>query len=95
MNLKRVIIWLFRGKDSIVIYDLAIRAGVKYDAHYSQTTVDPPEIQKFIKNYPHPCYLGKTERINVSSYCQKKEKNVAHPYDPVLLFCFEGNRGKR
>lgn len=42
------------GKDSIVIHDLAMRAGIKFDAHYSQTTVDPPEVQKFIKNFPHP-----------------------------------------
>ena len=37
------------GKDSIVIYDLAVRAGVKFDAHYSLTTVDPPELVHFIK----------------------------------------------
>jgi phosphoadenosine phosphosulfate reductase len=41
------------GKDSIVCYDLAVRAGVKFDAHYSQTTVDPPEVQRFVKeHYP-------------------------------------------
>jgi len=39
------------GKDSIVILDLIRKAGVNYDAHYSQTTVDPPELQKFIKQY--------------------------------------------
>ena len=42
------------GKDSVVIHDLAVRAGVKFDPHYSQTTVDPPEVQQFIKeHYPH------------------------------------------
>lgn len=41
------------GKDSVVIYDLAVRAGVKFDAHFSRTTVDPPEVLDFIKeNYP-------------------------------------------
>lgn len=41
------------GKDSMVIYDLAVRAGVKFDAHFSRTTVDPPEVLDFIKeNYP-------------------------------------------
>ncbi len=41
------------GKDSIVIYDLAKKAGVKFDAHYNLTTVDPPELVKFIKTeYP-------------------------------------------
>jgi phosphoadenosine phosphosulfate reductase len=41
------------GKDSTVILDLIKKSGVKYESHYSQTTVDPPEITKFIKdNYP-------------------------------------------
>lgn len=41
------------GKDSCVILDLCKRAGVKYDAHYNLTTVDPPELVRFIKKY-HP-----------------------------------------
>jgi len=41
------------GKDSVVIYDLAVRAGIKFDAHFSQTTVDPPEVTTFIReHYP-------------------------------------------
>ena len=41
------------GKDSVVIKKLADLAGVKYDAHYSVTTVDPPELVQFIKReYP-------------------------------------------
>ena len=39
------------GKDSIVIKALADMAGVKYDAHYSVTTIDPPELVRFIKEY--------------------------------------------
>ena len=30
------------GKDSQAVYHLAKLAGVKFDAHYSLTTVDPP-----------------------------------------------------
>ncbi len=41
------------GKDSVVIKALADMAGVKYDAHYSVTTVDPPELVKFIRDV-HP-----------------------------------------
>ena len=37
------------GKDSQCIYHLAKMAGVKFDAHYSVTTVDPPELMKFVK----------------------------------------------
>jgi phosphoadenosine phosphosulfate reductase len=41
------------GKDSVVIKELANMAGVKYDAHYNFTTIDPPELVKFIKaEYP-------------------------------------------
>lgn len=41
------------GKDSCVVLDLCKRAGVKYDAHYALTTVDPPEVIYFIRRY-HP-----------------------------------------
>ena len=41
------------GKDSQVVYDLVKKAGVKYDVHFHFTTVDPPELLRFIKkNYP-------------------------------------------
>ncbi|MDF2631407.1 MAG: phosphoadenosine phosphosulfate reductase [Caproiciproducens sp.] len=39
------------GKDSIVVLDLVKRAGVKYDAHYNLTTVDPPELVYFIREH--------------------------------------------
>lgn len=42
------------GKDSQTIYHLAVEAGVKFDAHYHVTTVDPPELIYFIReNYPN------------------------------------------
>lgn len=37
------------GKDSIVIKQLAIEAGVKFKAFYSVTTLDPPELVRYIK----------------------------------------------
>lgn len=41
------------GKDSVTILRLAQMAQVKFDAHYQITTVDPPELYKFIKEqYP-------------------------------------------
>jgi len=40
------------GKDSVVLYDLAIKAGVNFDAHYNITTADSPENVRFIReNY--------------------------------------------
>lgn len=41
------------GKDSQCVYHLCKIAGVKFDAHYNVTSVDPPEVVRFIKkNYP-------------------------------------------
>ncbi|GHU58206.1 hypothetical protein AGMMS49975_24620 [Clostridia bacterium] len=41
------------GKDSQCIYQLALEAGVKFDAHYNVTTVDPPPLTRFIHDdYP-------------------------------------------
>ena len=39
------------GKDSCVIKQLAIEAGVKFNAFYSVTTIDPPELVRFIKEH--------------------------------------------
>jgi len=42
------------GKDSQTIYHLAKEAGVKFDAHFQMTSVDPPEVISFVKNnYPN------------------------------------------
>jgi len=41
------------GKDSVVLKALTLMAGVKFDAHYSVTTIDPPELVRFIRsNHP-------------------------------------------
>jgi phosphoadenosine phosphosulfate reductase len=39
------------GKDSQVILDLVRRAGVPYDAHFNVTSVDPPELYRFIREH--------------------------------------------
>ncbi len=41
------------GKDSQTVYHLCREAGVKFDVHYSLTTVDPPEVIYFMReHYP-------------------------------------------
>lgn len=46
------------GKDSIVMYDIVKRSGVKYTIYYNFTTIDPPEVTRFIlKNYPEVVWL--------------------------------------
>jgi len=37
------------GKDSCVILDLVKKSGVKYDAHFHFTSLDPPELIQFLK----------------------------------------------
>ena len=41
------------GKDSVVCKALCDMSGVPYEAHYSVTSVDPPELVQFIKE-KHP-----------------------------------------
>ena len=46
------------GKDSIVLYDLAVKSGVEFKAYYSATGIDPPEVVKFIRDqYPNVEWL--------------------------------------
>lgn len=39
------------GKDSQVVLDLVERSGVKFDAHMNLTTVDPPELLRFVREH--------------------------------------------
>jgi phosphoadenosine phosphosulfate reductase len=41
------------GKDSCVIKELARLAGVKFESWYNNTTIDPPELIRFIRTH-HP-----------------------------------------
>lgn len=46
------------GKDSQVIYELCRMAGVKFKAYFYKTSVDPPELLRFIRsNYPDVTWL--------------------------------------
>lgn len=40
------------GKDSVVCKKLCEMAKVRFDAHYNCTSVDPPELVRFIKTHP-------------------------------------------
>ena len=66
-NLLQEALWLLRecepiegymgafsgGKDSIALYRVATMAGVKVSWQYNNTTIDPPELLRFIrKKYP-------------------------------------------
>lgn len=40
------------GKDSVVLLDLVRKSGIPFEAHYTVTSVDPPELVQFIKSIP-------------------------------------------
>lgn len=70
------------GKDSIVVYDLAERAGVEFDAHFNQTTIDPPEVLKFIKeNYPDVIW----EKPKRSMFAAIRSRQI--PPSRVVRYC--------
>lgn len=59
------------GKDSIVLLNLVKRAGVKYQACHSLTSIDPPEVVRFIhKEYPEVEILK--PRTSIYEAMQKK-----------------------
>lgn len=60
------------GKDSQVIYHLAQMAGVKFRAHYHITTVDPPELVRFIKR-TYPDVKREMPEMNMWSLIIKKQ----------------------
>jgi len=55
------------GKDSVVLYDLAEKAGVKFKAYYSSTGIDAPEIVKFIRDY-YPTVIHKRPKHSFFYY---------------------------
>lgn len=52
------------GKDSIVLYHLAEKAGISFDAHYNITGIDPPELVYFIREY-YPEVIGEKPLENI------------------------------
>lgn len=61
------------GKDSQVLYHIAQLAGVKFKAHFSPTTVDPPQLIKFIhRNYKDVEF----EKVDKSMYQVAKEMGM-------------------
>lgn len=82
------------GKDSIVTLELCRMAGVRHEAFYTCTRIDPPEVVGFIKaHYPGVTWLYPTETmwsalkhksppLRVSRWCcdvLKKDPSRHHP----------------
>ena len=61
------------GKDSQALYHIAEMAEVKFKAHFSPTTVDPPQLIKFIRrNYPDVEF----EKVRKNIYQVAVEKQI-------------------
>lgn len=60
------------GKDSQALYHVAKMAGVKFEAHYALTTLDPPELVHFIRdNYPD--VITDRPEMTFAQVCLKKK----------------------
>ena len=70
------------GKDSQALYHVALLAGVKFKAHYSLTTLDPPEVVRFIKK-EYPDVVIDRPKLTFSQLCVKKKLLPTR----VLRFC--------
>lgn len=61
------------GKDSQALYHITQLAGVAFKAHFSPTSVDPPQVIRFIKtNYPDVEF----EKVTKSIYAMALEKRI-------------------
>lgn len=66
------------GKDSVVVKKLMDMAEVRYDAHYQITTVDPPELVRFIKReYPD---------VSLDRNYWKKDGVLVKKGDPITMW---------
>ena len=61
------------GKDSQALYHIAKMAGVKFKAHMNLTSVDPPEVIRFVKKHYSDVDLIKPQ---ISIYDMAKKKGM-------------------
>ena len=60
------------GKDSQALYYVAKMAGVKFETHYSLTTLDPPELVHFIRR-EYPDVIVDRPTLTFAKLCLKKK----------------------
>lgn len=77
------------GKDSQALYHVAQMAGVRFRAHFSPTTVDPPAVIRFIRtSYPDVVF----DPVRKSIYDVAVEKQIL-PTQRVRWCCQEFKEG--
>ena len=60
------------GKDSQALYHVAKLAGVRFEAHYNVTTIDPPELVRFIRKQ-YPDVVFDHPKLSFAELCIKKK----------------------
>jgi phosphoadenosine phosphosulfate reductase len=96
------------GKDSIVIKQLALEAGVSVEWHYNVTTLDPPEVVHFIRRehpdvvFDRPKHGNFFARMEVKGpptrrarWCCAEYKEAASPKDALLILGIRGEESPR
>lgn len=79
------------GKDSQCIYHLAQMAGVKFDAHYHVTSVDPPELIYFIRKHYHDVIFDvphDKDGKRISMWSLIRDARI--PPTRIMRYCCEG-----
>ena len=70
------------GKDSQCLYHLVKLAGVKVKTHMNLTSVDPPEVIRFVKqHYPNVELI----KPRMSIYDGEEETHPSHEAFPMVL----------
>lgn len=78
------------GKDSQCVYHLCRMAGVKFDAHYSVTSVEPPELVRFIKeHYPDVRFERSYDAPGVPLTMWKLIARKMIPPTRIVRYCCE------
>lgn len=72
------------GKDSQALYHIAQMAGVKFKAHMNLTSVDPPEVIRFVKKYYPEVELVKPK---MSIYDMALKKTHASDKGNAVVLC--------
>ena len=77
------------GKDSVVILELCKMAGVNFEAHYNVTSVDPPELCKFVKSHKEVHYDIPHDRNGKPVSMWSLLKSRAMPPTRIARYCCE------
>lgn len=80
---KPLVVAFSGGKDSQTVYHLTEAAGVDFEAVYSATTIDPPEVVRFIREH----YPSVRFHVPTMSFWQLVEKTRMLPNRRMRYCC--------